>query len=193
MEEYKTIQRLKNGEIAGLEMLVQTYQEQAIRTAYLVTQDKALARDVVQASFITFYKKIQQFDVSRPFEPYFLRIVVNAAIRASKKSQRTISLEHIHEETAYLDELVSIAENPENALEAQELTEKIESLLKQLSPEHRAVIVLKYYLSYSESEMAQYLDTPQGTVKSRLYQARQQFKRLFQTKHNAPLFKEEMA
>lgn len=193
MEEYKTIQRLKDGDIAGLEMLVQTYQEQAIRTAYLVTQDKALARDVVQASFITFYKKIHRFDASRPFEPYFLRIVVNAAIRASKKSQRTISLEQVHEETAYLDKLVSIAENPESALEARELTEKIEMLLKQLSPGHRAVIVLKYYLEYSESEMAQHLDTPQGTVKSRLYQARQQLKRLFQAKPDSPALKEESA
>ncbi len=193
MEEFKIIQRLKNGDIASLEMLVQSYQEKAIRTAYLVTQDKALAQDVVQASFIRLHKKIHHFDMNRPFEPYFLRMVVNAAIRASKKSRRTISLEEFQEETAFLDDLVSSGDNPETALEAQELTEKIEILLKQLSPEHRAVIVLKYYLGYSESEMAQHLDTPRGTVKSRLYQARQQLKKLFQTTDKSPLFKEEMA
>jgi RNA polymerase sigma-70 factor (ECF subfamily) len=193
LEEYKIIQRLKQGDIASLEMLVQTYQEKGIRTAYLITQDKALARDVVQATFIRIYKKIQKFDPSRPFEPYFLRTVVNAAIRASKKSQRTISLEQFHEETGYLDEWLSSAENPESALEAQELTEKIEALLQQLSPEQRAVIVLKYYLGYSETEMAKHLDTPRGTIKSRLYQPRQQLKRLLQVNRNTPLIKEELA
>lgn len=193
MEEYKIIQRLKQGDINSLEMLVETYQEKAIRTAYLVTQDKALARDVVQATFIKVYKAIAKFDPSRPFEPYFMRSVVNAAIRASRKSQKVISLEKFHEDTGFLDELVTTAENPETVLEDKERAERIEFLVRQLSPEQRAVIVLKYYLGYSESEMAAQLDAPQGTIKSRLYQARQQLKRLLQVNRTQPLVKEEMA
>ena len=55
LEEYKVIQRLKDGAIGSLEVLVNRYQEKAIRTAYLITQDKAVARDVVQATFIQVY------------------------------------------------------------------------------------------------------------------------------------------
>lgn len=173
-------------------MLVETYQEKAIRSAYLITQDKALARDVVQTTFIKVYKAIANFDPKRPFEPYFMRSVVNAAIRASRTSQKVVSLEQFHEDTGYLEELVSAADNPETLLEDKERAERIEFLIKQLSPEQRAVIVLKYYLGYSEGEMAQELDAPRGTIKSRLHKARQQLKRLLQVNHPHPLVKEEL-
>lgn len=192
MEEYKIIQRLQAGDIGSLEILVNRYQAKAIRTAYLITQDKALARDVVQATFIRVYKSIHRLDATRPFAPYFFRSVANAAVRASKKSQRSISLDNFHEETGYLDALISTAENPENLLEQQELREKIETMLQQLSPEQRAVIVLKYYLGYSEQEMAQSLNTATGTIKSRLYKARQHLKRLFQLNQHSPLSTEDL-
>lgn len=192
LEERKIIQRLKQGDIASLEMLVQTHQEKAIRTAYLITQDKALAHDVVQATFITVYKAIDTFDSQRPFEPYFMRSVVHAAVRASKKQQRSISLETFVEEHGYLDDLVSGADNPETILADREQTEEIQALLKQLSPQKRAVIVMKYYLGYSEIEIAEKLNTPHGTIKSRLYKARQQLKRLFKTQQVAPRLKEDL-
>lgn len=192
LEEYKVIQRLKNGDIGSLEMLVNQYQEKAIRTAYLITQDRALARDVVQATFIQVYKSIHHLDSSRPFAPYFFKSVAYEAVRASKRSRRSISLDDFHEDTGYLDELISTAENPETVLEEQELREKIEAMLAQLSPEQRAVIVLKYYLGYSEQEMAQHLNTPKGTIKSRLYKARQHLKRLFQINPTIPLQREDL-
>ncbi|MEL6525389.1 MAG: sigma-70 family RNA polymerase sigma factor, partial [Chloroflexota bacterium] len=191
LEEYKIIQRLKQGDIGGLEKLVETYQEKAIRTAYLVTQDKALARDVVQATFIHIYEKIDSFDASRPFEPYFMRSVVNAAIRVSQKQQRTISLESFHQETGMLDDLIAKTANPEEVVSAKELAEEMQALLQQLTPKKRAVIVMKYYLGYSEAEIADQLDTPRGTVKSRLHQARQQLKRVFEKNRLSPMLKEE--
>ncbi len=192
LEEYKVIQRLKDGDIGSLEVLVNRYQEKAIRTAYLITQDKAVARDVVQATFIQVYKSIHRVDASRPFAPYFFRSVAYEAVRASKKSKRTISLEDVHEDTGYLDELISTAENPETVLEEQELREKIQTMLAQLSPEQRSVIVLKYYLGYSEQEMAQHLNTAKGTIKSRFYKARQHLKRLFQMNKPIPLQREDL-
>ncbi|MEM9955296.1 MAG: RNA polymerase sigma factor [Chloroflexota bacterium] len=192
MEDYKIIQRLKQGDIQSLEKLVETYQEKAIRTAYLVTQDKAMARDVVQATFIAVYEAIEHFDSTRPFEPYFMRSVVHAAIRASKKQKRTISLEHFHEETGYLDDLVAKTDHPEDALSQQERADAVQALLQRLSPEKRAVIVMKYYLDLSEADMADKLNVPHGTVKSRLYQARQQLKRLFQRDNLTSLMTEDV-
>lgn len=192
MEDYKIIQRLKHGDIKSLEMLVQRYQEKAIRTAYLITQDKALAHDVVQATFINVYKAIDKFDTARPFEPYFMRSVVNNAIRCSKKQQRIVSLENFVEEQGYFDALVTYADNPETLLSQQEETQEIQALLQKLSPEKRAVIVMKYYLGYSENEIAKKLSTPRGTIKSRLYKARQQLKRLFEAQGISTRFKEDL-
>lgn len=188
MEEQKVIQRLKQGDIGSLEILVNHHQEKAIRTAYLITQDKALAHDVVQASFISIYKSRHRLDATRPFAPYFFKSVVNGAIRASKKSHKQVSLDE--ENSGMVEALISSAENPENLLEEQELRERIERMLAQLSAEQRAVIVLKYYLGYSEQEMADKLQTPKGTIKSRLHKARQQLKRLFQM--NSPLPQEDL-
>ncbi|MEO8609830.1 MAG: sigma factor [Chloroflexota bacterium] len=66
MNENQAIKRLKRGDINGLETLVRQHQVRAVRTAYLITQDRALAEDVVQAAFVRAYQHIDQFDVSRP-------------------------------------------------------------------------------------------------------------------------------
>ena len=82
MEEQKAIARLKRGDISGLEALVRKYQVQAVRAAYLIIRDRALAEDIVQAAFLRAYERIGQFDAGRPFGPWFLRSVVNDAVKA---------------------------------------------------------------------------------------------------------------
>ena len=84
MDDLQAIQRLKDGDIGGLETLVGRYQAKAVRTAFLITQDETLAEDVAQDTFVRIYHRINHFDPSRPFEPYLLRSVVNAAERCSK-------------------------------------------------------------------------------------------------------------
>jgi RNA polymerase sigma-70 factor (ECF subfamily) len=84
MEERQAIARLQRGDIGGLEVLVKQYQVQAVQTACLIVQDKALAEDIVQNAFITVAEKIHQFDSQKPFAPWFLRSVVNASIKAAK-------------------------------------------------------------------------------------------------------------
>lgn len=72
MEESRAIDRLRRGDVAGLEFLVRQYQIPALRAAYLITRDSALAQDVVQAAFLKAYERISQFDPNRPFGPWFL-------------------------------------------------------------------------------------------------------------------------
>jgi RNA polymerase sigma-70 factor (ECF subfamily) len=69
MDEVGAIQRLKHGDIGGLEILVKRYQVLASRTAYLVVRDQALAQDLVQAAFVRAYERIGGFDAARPFGP----------------------------------------------------------------------------------------------------------------------------
>ena len=78
MDEKQAIQRLKIGDIGGLEFLVTRHQVKAVRTAYLITRDAALAEDIVQDSFLQAYRSIGSFDRTHPFELWFMRNVVNA-------------------------------------------------------------------------------------------------------------------
>ena len=170
MDEKRLIRKMKEGDIKALEPFVRVYQEKAIRTAYLICQDAETAKDVVQAVFINVYKRIDSFDESRSFAPYFFRSVANAAIKASRDWQRKSSLDDDE------DFLAAYQDEPEAAIERLQLTEEIETALQRLKAEQRALIVLRYFLDYSEQEMADNLAIPTGTVKSRLYAARQNLK-----------------
>src|SRR5512136_161338 len=93
MEENQAIARLKQGDLSGLEELVQRYQVRAVQAAYLVVRDRSLAEDVVQAAFIRASEKIGQFDEQRPFGPWFLRSVIHAAIKAAGRRERLVPLD----------------------------------------------------------------------------------------------------
>jgi RNA polymerase sigma factor (sigma-70 family) len=86
MDEQEAVRRLKKGDSRGLECLVLAHQVRAIRTAYLITGDRGLAEEVVQEAFLRAYRSIGTFDPKRPFEPWFLRSVVNAAVRLARRS-----------------------------------------------------------------------------------------------------------
>ena len=80
MEDLHAIRRLKNGDIGGLQCLIARHQGKALRTAFLITHDEPTAEDVVQDTFVRFYQRVRNFDDTRPFEPYFMRSVVNVAL-----------------------------------------------------------------------------------------------------------------
>src|SRR5512141_2946681 len=92
MDDLQAIRRLKNGDIGGLEILVACYQTKAVRTAFLITHDEQLAEEVVQETFVRLYQHIRQFDETRPFAPYLLRSVTNAALNAAKKTHRWVQI-----------------------------------------------------------------------------------------------------
>jgi RNA polymerase sigma-70 factor (ECF subfamily) len=91
MLENEAIVRLKQGDVRGLEILVKTYQLKAVRAAYLIVGDRALAEDVVEDAFLRVYERIGQFDPLRFFEPWFLRIVVNIARRCLCRAARLLA------------------------------------------------------------------------------------------------------
>lgn len=174
------IQRLRRGEIKGLAVLVKAYQIKALRAAYLVTQDKQAAEDIVQAAFVRVYERIAQYDPSRPFAPWFMRVVVNDALAAAKRQTRQIPLdeEPDADTSALAAWLRDGGDSPDLAAEVGELREAVRRALDTLTPDQRAAVVLRYYLGLSESEMADQLGAPAGTVKWRLHAARQRLRAL---------------
>jgi RNA polymerase sigma-70 factor (ECF subfamily) len=176
MGEREAIDRLKGGDIDGLEELVRRYQVRAMRAAYLVTHDPQLAEDVVQTAFVQAYERIRQFDSARPFGPWFLRSLVNAAVKAAVRAERSVSLDG--EPEGRWEALIGSDPNaePEVALDRAEARRAVRDALARLSPNQRAAIVLRYYLELSEADMAQRLAIPRGTVKRRLHDARERLR-----------------
>ena len=176
MEERDAVARLKRGDPGGLEGLVRRHQVRAMRAAYLVTRDLPLAEDIVQAAFLRAYERIGQFDAARPFGPWFLRSVVNDAVKAARRYERQVPLgdceDRSGDQVSLADTLADQGAGPADLLEAAELRQAVWQALGQLPPSQRAVIVLRYYLELNESEMADALACPKGTVKWRLHAAR---------------------
>ncbi|MBK8135771.1 MAG: sigma-70 family RNA polymerase sigma factor [Chloroflexi bacterium] len=177
MNEYEAIERLRRGQISGLGALVERYQVQAVRAAYLVTQDQEAAQDIVQNAFLRVFRSIGSFDPARPFGAWFMRIVVNDALKAATRGRR---VEPADAETAdmWLESLPDPGPMPETAAEAAELEQQVWTAVQTLSPELRAVVAMRYYLELSEQEMAQRLSVPAGTIKSRLHAARRSLRKL---------------
>lgn len=180
MEEHEAIARLKRGDPSGLEFLVQRYQVLAVRTADLIVRDRAAAEDVVQTVFIRTFDRIYQFDSARPFGPWLMRCVVNDAIKAAAKLERQVSLEADAESdvSTLTEALHDPAPSPEALLEVAQSSEQVWAALGRLSPEQRAVVVLHYYLDFSETELTEKLNRPRGTIKWRLYAARERLREL---------------
>lgn len=191
MDEAGAIQRMRRGDIAGLAFVVQRYQVEAVRAAYLITGERALAEDIVQAAFVRAYQRIHQFDTTRPFGPWFVKSVVNDALKAVRHP-RALSLDNGADGGGALEDVLpDPAPSQSDALEAAEDREAVRRALGRLPPEQKAAIVMRYYLGYSEAEIADALRVPRGTVKWRLHAARDQLRALLSGLSPAPAAKRQ--
>jgi RNA polymerase sigma-70 factor (ECF subfamily) len=180
MEDQIAISRIKQGDLTGLEMLVNRYQVQAVHAAYAIVYDRALAEDIAQTAFVKVAERVHQFDEERPFAPWFFRIVVNDAIKLAKKQNRTLSLEEqLDEPTAQLAKwLMDPTLKPEQIVEQHETRGIILKAMQSLTPDQRAVIVMRYFLEMSEAEMVAKMDQPLSTIKWWLRDARDRLRKL---------------
>ena len=188
-DENDAIVRLKHGDMGGLEVLVRRYQVQALEAACIITRDYQLAEDVVQTAFINAYERINQFDSSRAFGPWFLRSVVNRALTtvSDSNSQKSVPIEIdlAYQELSNLSGgevtgmgLRSNEPAPEDVFEAAETRQEIFSALEKLTPVQRSAIVMRYYLDLTDDEASRRLNVPAGTVRRRLHDARERLRGL---------------
>ena len=145
------------GSEADLEQLFRRHWPRAYRLALLIVHDHAAAEDIAQEAFVAAVRRLDRFDRRRPFAPWLGAIVANRAIDWSRS--RVARRESGHEPP----ESIAAAECPPGRYSEEMLT-----ALAALSPEHRAVVVMRYVLEYTPGEIAHALELPRGTVNSRL-------------------------
>jgi RNA polymerase sigma-70 factor (ECF subfamily) len=152
------VREAQGGSEEALEELFRRHWRRAHRAAFLVVGDAAAAEDIAQESFLSAIRALDRFDRRRPFGPWLHRITVNRAIdfaRARKLRRESV-----------------LAEATEGAARADAgISDDLVAALSALSPEHRAVIVLRYLLGYTPGEIGEILGVPRGTVNSRMRRA----------------------
>lgn len=178
--EEQAVARLKQGDLSGLEALVERYQVRAVHAAVLILHDRELAEEVAQNTFFQAAQKIHQFDSRRPFGPWFMRSVVNAALQEAKRQQRMAPLyagsDNEAEEAARW--LIDPDQCPEDLVETEALHDALWKALDQLSPNQRAVVVMRYVQERSEMEITQSFQRPLTTIKWWLHAAREKLRRI---------------
>ena len=150
----------QRGSAEAFEELFRRHWPRAYRSAFLILHDGAAAEDVAQEAFVAAVRALDRFDRRRPFGPWLNRIVVNRAIDWT----RARALRREVAATAAASEPVEVPAPAGGA----PFSDAVVAALAALSPEHRAVIVLRHLLEYTPGEIARMLDLPRGTVNSRL-------------------------
>ncbi|MEA2310029.1 MAG: hypothetical protein QOI65_2315 [Thermoleophilaceae bacterium] len=158
--ERSLIRAAQNGSEEALERLFRRHWPSAHRAAYLIVHDGAAAEDIAQEAFLSAIRALDRFDRRRPFGPWLNRIVVNRAIdwARARALRREVGSDDLAEPAA-------------GSAPAPPYSDELMAALATLSPEHRAVVVLRYLLEYTPGEIADMLGLPRGTVNSRLRRA----------------------
>ena len=154
-DERAWVRGAQSGSVSDLEALFRAHWPRAYRAAYLIVHDAAAAEDIAQEAFLAAVRALDRFDRGRPFAPWLHRIAVNRAIDWARARELRREVELVEAAGAPLHEPMDDAK-------------PLAAGLASLSPEHRAVIVMRYLLEYSPGEIAKLLDLPRGTVNSRL-------------------------
>jgi RNA polymerase sigma-70 factor (ECF subfamily) len=176
--ENDLIRRARNGDLEAYDDLVKRYQERIYATIYHMTSNHEDASDLAQDSFIKAYQALKSFKGGSSFYTWLYRIAVNKTINFLKqrKNRNHMSLNDLDFNAEHDPDLVAlISDNtPRRAAGLSELQEKLNAALLKLSEHHRLVVVLHDVQGQSHEEIAKVMDCNIGTVRSRLFYARQQ-------------------
>jgi RNA polymerase sigma factor (sigma-70 family) len=184
MDEQQLIAAAQSGDVNAFNELVLAYQDMAYSVAFRILHDQQSASDATQDAFIKAFRKLHQFE-GQYFKAWLLRIVTNGCYDELRRQKRraTDSLDTMLDESdrdslaleqdtnADLDMLTRFDE-PETAIQRQELQRAIEDCLQRLNDTYRVVAVLVDVQGLSYDDVAQSVDVSLGTVKSRLSRAR---------------------
>jgi RNA polymerase sigma-70 factor (ECF subfamily) len=165
MEDPVAIRRCKAGDKEAFRYIVERYQAEAVGHAIAILANRDDALDAVQEAFIDAYQALGRFDSTRRFYPWFYVILRNCCYKLATKREKR--------ETGSLDDAEIVA--PTKGLAAEDAA-LLETALRGLSPDERELITLRHLDGLSYQELAARLEIPEGTVMSRLYNARKRLK-----------------
>ena len=173
-DESALIRRLHTGDVKALGALFERYRALVYRTALAITRDEHTAEDILQECFLRVYTYATSIDPERPLRPWLYRVTVNLAYdRSARRPVRPLD-----DVIEWLADLAGALPAPDDRAEEKELLRTVREVIAELPTAHRAVIVLHYLENLSLEEIAQVMELPLGTVKSRLHYARERLREM---------------
>lgn len=177
-EEQALIRRARRGDLEGYNELVRRYQERIYATIYHMTANHEDANDLAQETFIKGYQALKSFKGGSSFYTWLYRIAVNKTINFLKqrKNRTHLSLNDLDFNAEHDPDLVALVseKTPRRETALKELQEKLNEALLKLSEPHRLVVTLHDVQGLAHEEIAEIMECNIGTVRSRLFYARQQ-------------------
>lgn len=178
MDETTAIYKAQQGDLAAFNQLVMAYQGTAYSVSYRIMGNSETAADACQDAFLKAYKSIKQYE-GGSFKSWLLRIVTNTCydhLRYKKRRPATSLDDMTDNPDEHNTHLVSESEAPEDRVLRGELNDLIQLGINQLPEDQRVVLVLSDVQGMAYQEIAEIIDQPLGTVKSRLSRGRRRLR-----------------
>ena len=174
------VERVKLGDVRAFEMLVVKYQRRIERLIGRMVRDTDLVQDIAQETFIRAYRALPQFRGDSAFYTWLYRIAVNTAKKALMDMKRdplvsesSMRVDDEGEETSRVENELTDGETPEALLASKEIAAAVNSAIEALSEDLRQAITLREIEGLSYEEIADVMNCPIGTVRSRIFRARE--------------------
>jgi RNA polymerase sigma-70 factor, ECF subfamily len=174
------IDRVKRGDMRAFEMLVVKYQRRVERLIGRMVRDVDLVPDIAQETFIRAYRAIPQFRGDSAFYTWLYRIAVNTAKKAMVDlkrdllvSESALSSRDEGDETSRVESELTDGETPESVLASRQVAATVNAAIDALSDDLRQAITLREIEGLSYEEIAEAMNCPIGTVRSRIFRARE--------------------
>ncbi len=181
-EDEALVSRAQRGQTRAFDVLIERYKERLYATVYHMTSNREDANDLVQDTFIKAYKSLRSFKGQSSFYTWVYRIAVNRTINFLKRGKNRThhSLDNVDDSIQTDPDFVELMsqDTPHREAGLHELQQQLNAALQKLSDNHRAVVVLHDVQGMTHADIAKAMKCSEGTVRSRLFYARQQLQGL---------------
>src|SRR2546425_7171776 len=178
LEERGLVKKAQGGDLSAFDELVRRYQERIYSTIYHMTSNHEDANDLAQESFIKAFQALKSFKGDSSFFTWVYRIAINKTINFLKqrKNRTHMSLNDVDFNAEHDPDLMALISDktPRREINLAELQDKLNAAMQKLSHIHRLVVTLHDVQGLSHEEISKIMDCNTGTVRSRLFYARQQ-------------------
>lgn len=171
LTDWELVQKCQAGETSAFQELVSRYHQKVYMVILGLLRHREDALEVAQETFFRAYRKINSFQGGSSFYTWIYRIAVNISIDAQRRQKRN-PLDFRASMDGVLDAQNEVARDPFSDVHDRELRENLVKAINDLTPEHKAVIVLRTIDGLSYKDIGEILGCSEGTVMSRLHYAR---------------------